>query len=104
MSKGAFEKFITPKVSGAKKKEAIKQEKKKAKAEVRAKGEEERKRNEVKYGLVTRDSKERESKNKIQDTKDKGFRNKEQDSRYKKQDLRGRQQDSNFTGINKEKK
>jgi 23S rRNA pseudouridine2605 synthase len=101
MSKGAFEKFITPKVSGAKKKEAIKQEKKKAKAEVRAKVEEERKKNEAKYGLVTRESKDREARNKRQDTRDQGPRYKDQDSRFKKQVSRDKQQDVNFIGVNK---
>lgn len=78
MSKNAFDKFINPKVTGAKKKEVIKQEKKKAKAEVRAKADEERQRNEAKYGLVTKESKEKEVRSKIQVP-----RNKEQDTRYK---------------------
>jgi len=85
MSKGAFDKFINPKITGAKKKEAIKQEKKKAKTEARAKAGEERKRNEAKYGLVTRESKE------------KGTRDKEQGSKYGKRD-------AGFTGADKDKK
>ncbi len=43
MSKKPFEKFINKPVSGAKKKEALRQEKKKLKAEARAQGEERRK-------------------------------------------------------------
>src|SRR3954471_213281 len=59
MAKHAFEKFMNKELSGAKKKEAFKQEKKKIKKELRAKGEEERKRNEDKYRLVTsKDKKE----------------------------------------------
>src|SRR3954454_1382701 len=59
MAKHAFEKFMNKELSGAKKKEAFKQEKKKLKKELRGKGEEERKRNEEKYRLVTsKDKKE----------------------------------------------
>ncbi len=55
MSKSSsFEKFINPKVTGAKKKEAIRQDKKKIKAELRTKDKEERIRNEEKYGVVTK--------------------------------------------------
>ncbi len=57
MSKQSFEKFINPKVTGAKKKEAIRQEKKKVKAELREKDVDERRRNESKYGLVTKEIK-----------------------------------------------
>ena len=42
MSKLAFEKFINKSATGAKKKEALRQEKKKIKAEARAEGEEKR--------------------------------------------------------------
>ena len=87
MSKGAFDKFINPKISGAKKKEAIKQEKKKAKTEARAKAGEERKRNEAKYGLVTRESKEKGTRDQVQGSR----------SRYKKQD-------AGYTGADKDKK
>ena len=38
MSKAAFDKFINPKTTGAKKKEEIRQEKKKVKAELRDRG------------------------------------------------------------------
>ena len=69
MSKGSFDKFINPKPSGAKKKEAIKQEKKKVKAEARSKADEERKINEAKYGLVTKESREKEARDKGQDTR-----------------------------------
>jgi len=82
MSKNAFEKFINPKITGAKKKEAIKQEKKKVKAELRAKADEERKQNEAKYGLVTKANKEQDSRSKVQD------------SRYKRQDTTFERQDS----------
>ncbi|MDQ2752384.1 MAG: pseudouridine synthase [Bacteroidota bacterium] len=108
MSKSSsFEKFINPKISGAKKKEAIKQEKKKVKAELRSKEDIERKQNETKYGLVTKETKkivnlkpqdsrfkEQGSRDKIQDSrfkeqgtrfKEQGTRNKEQDSRFKKE-------------------
>ncbi len=53
MSKHAFEKFIKKSPTGAKKKEEIRQEKKKFKAEVRSKFEAERKRNEEKFRLVS---------------------------------------------------
>jgi 23S rRNA pseudouridine2605 synthase len=53
MSKQAFEKFINKSKSGAKKKEAIRQEKKRIKAELKAQGEELRKRNEERYRMVT---------------------------------------------------
>lgn len=56
MSKQAFEKFIN-KNSGARKKEAIRQEKRQIKAELKARGEEARQRNENKYRLVTAQSK-----------------------------------------------
>jgi len=93
MSKGAFEKFINPKLSGGKKKEAIKQEKKKVKAEIRAKADEERKQNETKYGLVTKESREQVSRNKSQDSRDKYHTSssKIQDSRGKQQEAGGRQ-------------
>ena len=84
MSKNAFDKFINPKLSGAKKKEVIKQEKKKAKAEVRVKADEERQRNEAKYGLVTKASKESEARNKQYET-----RNNERDTKYKRQETSG---------------
>ncbi len=91
MSKQPFEKFINPKVTGAKKKEVIKQEKKKAKAEVRADLEEERKRNEVKYGVVTKTTKQQNTGDKAEDT---GYsiqhtRNRIQDTRFKRNDDRG---------------
>ncbi len=57
MKKSSFEKFINPKVGGAKKKEALRQEKKKVKAELRQQGDAERKQNEAKYGLVTKEKK-----------------------------------------------
>ncbi len=57
MSKAAFDKFINPKTTGAKKKEEIRQEKKKVKAELRTQAADERKRNESKYGVVTKESK-----------------------------------------------
>lgn len=56
MSKSAFDKFINPKTTGAKKKEEIRQEKKKVKGEQRERAADERKRNEAKYGLVTKES------------------------------------------------
>ncbi len=54
MSKKPFEKFITKKPVGAKKKEIIRQEKKREKQEQRAFGEEIKKRNEDKFRIVTR--------------------------------------------------
>lgn len=56
MSKKPFEKFIKKEPKGAKKKEAIRVEKKKAKEEARALGEELRKRNDEKYRLVTKEN------------------------------------------------
>lgn len=106
MSKSPFEKFITPKVSGAKKKEAIKQEKKKAKAEVRAKADEERVQNEAKYGLVTKKTKESgvtrtgEGTQQFKEHTGAGFRRQDAGSRPAKPygANRGKkEQDSNFT-------
>ncbi len=54
MSKQPFEKFINVKPAGAKKKELIRQEKKKTKAELRAVDEELRQQNEQKYKAVTK--------------------------------------------------
>jgi 23S rRNA pseudouridine2605 synthase len=106
MSKGAFDKFINPKISGAKKKEVIKQEKKKAKADVRAKADERRKENEAKYGLVTRESKEKRTRDKEQDTRykkpDSGY--KRQEPRFKNQDSRTKGKEPGFTGADKNKK
>src|SRR4051794_21906881 len=85
MSKGAFDKFINPKLGGAKKKETIKQEKKKAKTEARAKADEERKINEAKYGLVTKNSRERNTQHKVLST-------------------RSKSQDSSFTNADRNKK
>ncbi len=62
-------KFINPKVTGAKKKEAIRQEKKKVKSELRNKANEERVDNETKYGVVTKESKERTVSNKEQESR-----------------------------------
>lgn len=61
MSKAAFDKFINPKITGAKKKEEIRQEKKKVKAELRSQASDERKRNETKYGVVTKESRSQSS-------------------------------------------
>ena len=66
MGKQSFEKFINPKVTGAKKKEVIRQEKKKVKAELREKDTDERKRNETKYGLVTKEIKLKSASDKPQ--------------------------------------
>lgn len=59
MAKGkttGFDKFIHKEVKGAKKKEALKQDKRAAKAERRVIGEEARKRNQDKYRTVTKDN------------------------------------------------
>ncbi len=59
MAKGktaGFDKFIHKEIKGAKKKEALKQEKRAAKAERRSIGEEARKRNNDKYRVVTKDN------------------------------------------------
>ena len=82
MSKQSFEKFINPKIGGAKKKEAIRQEKKQVKSELREKDVEERKRNEAKYGLVTKESKLQATSYKPQETSFK------QDPGFKRQDTR----------------
>lgn len=82
MSKQSFEKFINPKITGAKKKEAIRQEKKKVKAEVREKHSEERKDNESKYGLVTKEIKLKSTTNKPLSGS-----SKQEDAGFKKKDL-----------------
>ncbi len=99
MSKSAFEKFINPKVSGAKKKEAIRQEKKKVKAEIRSKSVVERKQNEAKYGLVTKEHKvNQDTGYKIQDTENKNQDSsyKKQETRFKTEDIRDKNQDTRF--------
>ena len=53
MSKQGFEKFINKSKSGAKKKDPIRQEKKRIKAELKVRGEELRKQNEERYRMVT---------------------------------------------------
>ena len=53
MSKTPFDKFINKELKGAKKKEAFRQEKRKAKVELKKRGDELRKINEDKYRLVT---------------------------------------------------
>jgi 23S rRNA pseudouridine2605 synthase len=105
MSKGAFDKFINPKISGAKKKEAIKQEKKKAKTEARAKVNEERKRNEAKYGLVTKESKEKGTRGEGQETrfKKQDSGNKRPETRSKIKDTRTKGQDSGIVRAGKDK-
>lgn len=61
MAKNAFDKFINKGATGAKKKEAIRQEKRKIKLELKKKGEEERRLNEERYRMVTsKDIKSRE--------------------------------------------
>lgn len=106
MSKSSsFEKFINPKISGAKKKEAIRQEKKKVKAELRSKEDWERKQNETKYGLVTKESKNQEPRIKIQDSRDKpqaasrkpqGESYRKQETGFKEQGTRSKPQDTSF--------
>lgn len=56
MSNKPFEKFIKKELKGGKKKEAVRVEKKKAKEEARAFGEEIRRRNEEKFRVVTKDN------------------------------------------------
>ncbi|MDE3144774.1 MAG: hypothetical protein KGL19_11505, partial [Bacteroidota bacterium] len=76
MSNKPFEKFIKPEFKGAKKKEAIRQDKRKAKAESRAIGEElRRKKLDKKRGIVS---------------------DKPEETRFKKQDSRVKVQDSRF--------
>ncbi|MFT4204009.1 MAG: pseudouridine synthase [Chitinophagaceae bacterium] len=58
----AFDKFINPKLGGAKKKEALKQQKRAANAEKKARFEESRNRNYDKYRLVTKDNVIKDSK------------------------------------------
>ncbi len=93
MSKEAFDKFINPKISGAKKKEAVRQEKRKTKAEARSKADERRKENEAKYGWVTKENKEKQTRDERQDA-----RFKEQDSGYKKQESRIKIKDTRTKG------
>lgn len=70
MAKNAFDKFINKGATGAKKKEAIRQEKRKIKLELKKKGEEERRLNEERYRMVTsKDVKKRaEEKKQVPDT------------------------------------
>ncbi len=53
MAKHAFDKFMNKPISGAKKKEAIRQEKRKAKQEIRARIDEKRRQNEERFKAVT---------------------------------------------------
>jgi len=69
MAKNAFDKFINQGPKGAKKKEAIRQEKRKIKQELKKKGEEERKLNEEKYRLVTN----KDLRSKTQDSSEEKF-------------------------------
>ncbi|QEC67305.1 pseudouridine synthase [Panacibacter ginsenosidivorans] len=69
MAKNAFEKFINQAPKGAKKKEALRQEKRKIKQELKKKGEEERRLNAEKYRLVTN----RDVRNKVQNSGEKDF-------------------------------
>ena len=69
MAKNAFDKFINKGATGAKKKEAIRQEKRKIKLDLKKKGEEERKLNEDRYRLVTN----RDARNKQQETSEEKF-------------------------------
>ncbi|CAN5406906.1 hypothetical protein BH10BAC2_BH10BAC2_43660 [soil metagenome] len=65
MAKSAFDKFIDKGPKGAKKKEAIRQEKRKIKQELKKKGEDERRLNEERYRVVTsKDVKKREEEKK----------------------------------------
>ncbi len=107
MSKSSsFEKFINPKITGAKKKEAIRQEKKKVKTELRSKEDIERKQNEAKYGVVTKASKSQEPRFKAQDTRDnlqatsrksQETSDKRKDTRYKKREASDKRNDTAFT-------
>ncbi len=107
MSKSSsFEKFINPKITGAKKKEAIRQEKKKVKTELRSKEDIERKQNEAKYGVVTKASKSQQPRFKAQDTRDnlqatsrksQETSDKRQDTRYKKREASDKRTDLTFT-------
>jgi 23S rRNA pseudouridine2605 synthase len=69
MAKNAFDKFINQAPKGAKKKEALRQEKRKIKQELKKKGEEERRLNEEKYRLITN----KDSRNKAQEAREKDF-------------------------------
>lgn len=62
MSKQPFEKFINPKPSGGKKKEIIRQEKKKLKAEIRNHHDSESKQNFGRFAYVTKDMKANQAK------------------------------------------
>jgi hypothetical protein len=73
MAKNAFDKFINQAPKGAKKKEALRQEKRKIKQELKKKGEEERRLNEEKYRLITN----KDSRNKAQEAREKDFGKKE---------------------------
>lgn len=85
----SFEKFMKPEMKGAKKKEAIRQEKRKAKAEARAAGEEARRKKwEQQRGINTDERNERTDNRK-------DFR--KENSRYKSKDSRGNNQPSRNT-------
>ncbi len=103
MSKQAFQKFINKEPTGAKKKEALRQEKKKIKAEARAAGEEfRRKKREqaqgTRFGGEDAGYKKQDTRNKKGDTRyniqDTGYRKK--DTRDKKEDTRDRIQDTGY--------
>lgn len=78
MSKQAFEKFIN-KSSGAKKKEAIRQDKRQIKAELKAKGEEMNRQNEDKYRMVTPDNRRKQDTTENQKSK---VKNQKREGRY----------------------
>jgi len=84
-----FEKFIKPEFKGAKKKEAIRQEKRKIKKEARAAGEEARKRKwEQQRGITSTDNREQPRNNRFKKT---GQRTNSRDQRD--QDPKGKWQD-----------
>lgn len=108
MSRKAFDKFIYKEPTGAAKKEMIKVEKRRAKADARAAGEElRRKKKEKKLGIVSQDTRptkeERKSKKphaagyKKQDSKFKGARKNKFEERQKDKEPTSKfNQDSNF--------
>jgi 23S rRNA pseudouridine2605 synthase len=82
MAKNAFEKFMNKGPVGAKKKEAIRQEKRKIKQELKQRGEEERRLNEERYRMVI---------NKASGSKEQRARIKNQETGNKKQGIRNRE-------------
>ena len=114
MSKQPFEKFINQKPVGAKKREIIRQDKKKARAETRAIADEIRRKNAEKYQVVTKETRKtsepasasRPIENFKKETRQKGkpansFNSDRKDSGFKNTERYGKKSDEKFAGRSK---